>query len=87
VQTEIFADLRRTGCHDRLASGRTAMTRRRRLRTDGRPSGVEMPSLMRVSEIPRILTFLKDRRQRIAGDRATQGGPYLSDAQIKLIRD
>ena len=56
--------------------------------TVGHPS-VEMPSLMRVSPGDPANSYLyrKIVGSGITGDRMPQGGPFLADAQIKLIRD
>jgi len=50
---------------------------------------VEMPQLVRVAPADPANSYLyrKITGAGITGDRMPQGGPYLSDAQIKLVRD
>jgi hypothetical protein len=50
---------------------------------------VEMPSLMRIEPGDPTNSYLyrKITGAGISGDRMPQGGPYLNDAQIALVRD
>ena len=54
----------------------------------GKPS-LEMPQLALVTPLDPANSYLyrKITGSGITGDRMPQGGPYLNDAQIKLIRD
>ena len=91
VQTEIFTPTcAQLGCHDRLGRQES-----QQLTADvsyaqivNHPS-VEMPQLSRVAPADPANSYLyrKITGAGITGDRMPQGGPYLSDAQIKLIRD
>src|SRR5438128_7694426 len=91
VQTEIFTPTcAQLGCHDRLGRQEDQQL------TAGvayaqivnHPS-VEMPPLGRVAPADPANSYLyrKIIGAGITGDRMPQGGPYLSDAQIKLVRD
>lgn len=53
-----------------------------------RPS-VEINSLLRVEPLDPDDSYLVRKLEgvNIVGDRMPQGGPYLSDAQLKLVRD
>jgi len=91
VQNEIFTPTcAQLGCHDRLGRQEDQQL------TAGvayaqivnHPS-VEMPQLVRVAPADPANSYLyrKITGAGITGDRMPQGGPYLSDAQIKLVRD
>jgi len=91
VQNEVFSPTcAAIGCHDPfghqqdliLTAGRSYAS------TVGRQS-TEMGSLMIVAPNDPTNSYLyrKVVGSGITGDRMPQGGPYLSDAQIKLIRD
>jgi len=91
VQTEIFSPTcAALGCHDRLAKQEDQQLTAgvAYAQTVGHPS-VEMPNLSRVAPGDPANSYLyrKITGAGITGDRMPQGGPYLSDAQIKLIRD
>lgn len=91
VQAEIFTPTcAALGCHDRLAKQEDQQLTAgvAYAQTVGHPS-VEMPSLSRVAPGDPANSYLyrKITGSGITGDRMPQGGPYLSDAQIKLIRD
>jgi len=91
VQNEIFTPTcAQLGCHDRLRRQES-----QQLSADVsyaqivNHASVEMPQLNRVtpSDPTNSYLFRKITGAGITGDRMPQGGPYLSDAQIKLIRD
>ena len=56
--------------------------------TVGRTS-IEMPQLARVQpgDVANSYLYRKIVGSGITGDRMPQGGPYLNDVQIKLVRD
>jgi len=78
------------GCHDRLGQqeGLVLTPGNAYGNTVGVPSH-QMPSLLRVAPGDPSGSYLyrKVTGSGISGDRMPQGGPYLSDAQIKLVRD
>lgn len=92
IQNEIFTPTcAQLGCHDRigrqedlqLVAG-TAYSQ-----IVGHPS-VELPQMARVAangDFANSYLYRKVTGAGITGDRMPQGGPYLTDAQIKLIRD
>ena len=91
VQNEIFTPTcAQLGCHDRLGRQEDQQL------TAGvayaqivnHPS-VEMPQLVRVAPADPANSYLyrKITGAGITGDRMPQGGPFLTDAQIKLVRD
>jgi len=91
VQNEIFTPTcAALGCHDRLgrqegqilAPG-SAYSNIVNVRSN------QMPSLNRVAPSDPANSYLyrKITGAGITGDRMPQGGPYLTDAQIKLVRD
>jgi hypothetical protein len=91
VQNEIFTPTcGAIGCHDPLGQqSQMVLTAGRAYQnTVGVPS-VEMPQLVRVAPSDPANSYLyrKIVGAGITGDRMPQGGPVLSDAQIKLIRD
>jgi hypothetical protein len=91
VQTEIFTPTcAAIGCHDRLGRQQDQQLTAgvAYSQTVGRPS-VEMPQLLRVAPGDPANSYLyrKITGAGITGDRMPQGGPYLTDAQIKLVRD
>jgi len=91
VQTEIFTPTcAALGCHDRLGRQQDQQLQAGVAYTQivNHPSG-EIPSLMRVAPGDPANSYLyrKITGAGITGDRMPQGGPYLSDAQIKLVRD
>ena len=91
VQNEIFTPTcAALGCHDHLAHQEeqqlTASVAYAQI--VNHPS-VEMPQLQRVAPNDPANSYLyrKITGAGITGDRMPQGGPYLSDGQIKLVRD
>ena len=91
VQNEIFTPTcGAIGCHDPLGHQQDLVLTQGRAyaSTVGRPS-TEMAPLMIVapSDYPNSYLYRKVVASGITGDRMPQGGPYLTDAQIKLIRD
>ena len=91
VQNEVFTPTcAALGCHDPLGH------QENQILTPGRAyaqsvgvASVQMPSLMRVQPGDPTNSYLyrKIIGSGITGDRMPQGGPFLSDAQIKLVRD
>jgi hypothetical protein len=91
VQNEIFTPTcAALGCHDRLAKqeNQQLTTGVAYSQTVGHPSA-EMPSLLRVAPGDPANSYLyrKITGAGITGDRMPQGGPFLTDAQINLVRD
>ena len=91
VQNEIFTPTcAAIGCHDPLGQqqGMVLTPGKAYANTVGRPS-TELPSLVRVAASDPANSYLyrKITGAGITGDRMPQGGPFLNDAQIKLVRD
>jgi hypothetical protein len=91
VQNEIFTPTcAQLGCHDPLGQQSSLVLRSGVAYANivAHPS-VEMPQLARVQPSDPASSYLyrKITGSGITGDRMPQGGPYLSDAQIKLVRD
>ena len=91
VQNEIFTPTcAQLGCHDTLGqqSQQVLSPGKAYAQTVNHPS-VEMPSLQRVlpGDPANSYLYRKITGAGITGDRMPQGGPYLTDAQIKLVRD
>jgi len=91
VQNEIFTPTCASlGCHDTLGqqSSQVLAPGLSYAQTVNRPS-VEMPSLMRVvpGDPANSYLYRKITGAGITGDRMPQGGPFLTDAQTKLVRD
>jgi len=91
VQTEIFTPTcAAIGCHDPIGRQQGMVLKAPGAYTNvvGVPS-TEMPSLPRIAPGDPTNSYLyrKIVGAGITGDRMPQGGPYLSDAQIKLVRD
>ena len=91
VQNEIFTPTcAAIGCHDALGrqEGQILTVGRSYANTVGVPS-VEMPQLLRVAPNDPTNSYLyrKITGAGITGDRMPQGGPFLTDAQTKLVRD
>lgn len=91
VQNEIFTPTcSAIGCHDPLGHQENLILTTGRAYSNivGVGSG-EMPSLQRVAANDPTNSYLyrKITGAGITGDRMPQGGPYLTDAQIKLVRD
>ncbi len=91
VQNEIFTPTcAAIGCHDPL--GRQEQLILRAGTSYGLIVGrasIQMPSLLRVSPGDPANSYLyrKIVGSGITGDRMPQGGPFLDDARIKLVRD
>jgi len=91
VQNEVFTPTcAKIGCHDLLGrqSDQVLVAGQAYAQTVGHPS-VEMPSLVRVAPLDPANSYLyrKITGAGITGDRMPQGGPFLTDAQIALVRD
>lgn len=91
VQNEVFSPTcAALGCHDPLGRQENLILTTGRAYTNivGVASN-QMPSLMRVNPSDASSSYLyrKITGNGITGDRMPQGGPYLNDAQIKLVRD
>jgi hypothetical protein len=91
VQNEIFTPTcAQLGCHDPLGRQESLILKAGQAyaNTVAKPS-IEMPSVLRVApgDFANSYLYRKITGAGITGDRMPQGGPYLSDAQIKLIRD
>ena len=91
VQNEVFTPTcAALGCHDRLAHQEDQQLTAgvAYSQTVNHPSS-EMPQLLRVAPGDPANSYLyrKITGAGITGDRMPQGGPYLTDAKIKLVRD
>ncbi len=91
VQNEVFTPTCAViGCHDPLGqqSQQVLTAGRSYDNVVNRPS-VENPALLRVkpNDFANSYLYRKVTGAGITGDRMPQGGPFLTDAQIKLIRD
>lgn len=91
VQNEIFTPTcTKLGCHDLIGrqSDQVLTASQSYNQIVNHPS-VEMPGLSRVTPLDPANSYLyrKITGAGITGDRMPQTGPYLSDAQIKLVRD
>lgn len=91
VQNEIFTPTcAAIGCHDPLGQQQGLVLRPgvAYANTVGHPS-TEMPQLARVTRGDPANSYLyrKITGAGITGDRMPQGGPFLTDAQTKLVRD
>jgi hypothetical protein len=91
VQNEVFTPTcAQIGCHDRLGQqSQQVLAPGSAYAQVVNHVSVEMPSLMRVKPSDPASSYLyrKITGAGITGDRMPQGGPYLTDAQIKLVRD
>ena len=91
VQNEIFTPTcAALGCHDRLSKQeQQQLTAGIAYSQTVNHPNIEMPQLVRVAPSDPANSYLyrKIVGAGITGDRMPQGGPYLADAQIKLIRD
>ncbi len=91
VQNEIFTPTcAQLGCHDRLGRQEDQQLQAGVAYAQVvNHTSVEMPQLLRVAPGDPANSYLyrKITGAGITGDRMPQGGPYLSDAKIKLIRD
>ena len=91
VQAEIFTPTcAAIGCHDPLGQqqGMVLSAGRAYANTVGKPS-TEMPQLARVqpSDPTNSYLYRKITGAGITGVQMPQGGPYLTAAQVKLVRD
>jgi hypothetical protein len=91
VQNEIFTPTcAAIGCHDALGrqQGQILTPGKSYANTVGVPS-TEVAGLLRVAPNDPNNSYLyrKITGAGITGDRMPQGGPYLTDAQTKLVRD
>src|SRR5260370_40498985 len=91
VQNEIFSPTCASlGCHDPLGHQQDLILKAGQAyaKIVNQPS-TETPSLQRIAPGDPANSYLyrKMPRSGITGDRMPQGGPYLTDAQIKLVRD
>ena len=91
VQNEIFTPTcGAIGCHDPLGQQQQlVLTPGRAYQSAVGRASTEIPSLQIIapSDPSNSYLYRKITGSGITGDRMPQGGPYLSDAQIKLIRD
>ena len=91
VQTEVFTPTcAALGCHDPLGRQESMILATGRAYSNSvNVASSQMPSLMRVlpGDPANSYLYRKIVGSGIAGDRMPQGGPFLSDAQIKLVRD
>lgn len=91
VQNEIFTpSCAQLGCHDRLGRQEDLQLQAgvAYAQIVGRTS-VEMPQLQRVAPGDPASSYLyrKITGAGITGDRMPQGGPFLDNTRIKLVRD
>lgn len=91
VQNEIFTPTCAViGCHGTIGQQSSLVLAPGRAydQTVGRPS-VEMPQLSRIQpgDFANSYLYRKITGSGITGDRMPQGGPNLTDAQTKLVRD
>jgi hypothetical protein len=91
VQNEVFTPTcAQLGCHDPLGRQESLILSpgRAYAMTVGVAS-IETPQLARVTPSNPAISYLyrKITGAGITGDRMPQGGPLLTDAQIKLVRD
>jgi hypothetical protein len=91
VQNEIFTPTcGAIGCHDTLGHQENLiLTAGRAYASTVGVASSQMPQLRRVapSDPSNSYLYRKITGAGITGDRMPQGGPYLTDAQIKLVRD
>lgn len=91
VQNEIFTPTcAQLGCHDRIAHQQDQLLAAGSAYAQTvNVASTEMPSLKRVTpgDFANSYLYRKITGAGITGDRMPQGGPYLTDAQIKLVRD
>jgi len=91
VQNEIFTPTcGAIGCHDPIGKQENMiLTAGRAYASAVGISSNQMPSLKRVApgDVTNSYLYRKITGAGITGDRMPQGGPYLTDAQTKLVRD
>ncbi len=90
VKAEILPTCSAVGCHGRIAPQQNLVMTPDTAYAQivGVPS-VEVPSLQRVKpgDATNSYMYRKITGVGITGDRMPQGGPFLTDAQIALVRD
>lgn len=91
VQSEVFTPTcAALGCHDPLGHQENMiLTAGRSFSNTVGVTSNQLPSIRRVAPSDPVNSYLyrKITGAGITGDRMPQGGPFLSDAQIKLVRD
>ncbi len=91
VQNEIFTPTcAALGCHDPLGRQESMILSPGRAYSNTvSVASVEMPQLQRVlpGDFNNSYLYRKIVGAGITGDRMPQGGPYLTDAQTRLVRD
>jgi hypothetical protein len=91
VQNEVFTPTcAQLGCHDPLGRQESMiLSPGRAYAMSVGVASIENPALMRVSPSDPTNSYLyrKITGAGITGDRMPQGGPFLTDPQIKLVRD
>ncbi len=91
VRNEVFSPTcAALGCHDPLGRQENLiLTPAAAYSNIVNVSSVQMPALRRVQpgDFANSYLYRKIAGAGITGDRMPQGGPFLSDAQIKLVRD
>ena len=91
IQTQIFTPTCAVlGCHDRLGRQESLiLTADQSYANIVGVASVQMPSVRRITANDPNNSYLyrKITGVGITGDRMPQGGPFLSEAEIKLIRD
>ena len=91
VQAEVFTPTcGALGCHDPLGRQENMiLTAGRAFENSVGVTSNQMPSLKRVlpGDPANSYLYRKITGAGITGDRMPQGGPYLTDAQAKLVRD
>jgi hypothetical protein len=90
IKTEILPTCSAVGCHGRIAPQQNMILEPdRAYAMIVNVHSVEMPSLFRINPGDPTNSYLyrKISGAGITGDRMPQGGPYLTDAEIQLVRD
>jgi hypothetical protein len=91
VQSQVFTPTcAQVGCHDALGKqAQMDLTAGRAYGMIVSKQSTQMPSLMRIQPGDPSTSYLyrKITGSGITGDRMPQGGPTLTDVQIKLVRD
>jgi len=90
VKAEVLPTCQAVGCHGAIAPQENlTLTNDRAYEQTVNVNSVQMSSLKRVNpgDASNSYLYRKITGVGITGDRMPQGGPYLSDAQISLVRD
>ncbi len=90
VKTEVLPTCSAVGCHGSIAPQQNmVLTTDRAYANLVNVASIEDPSLRRVSpgDATNSYVYRKITGVGITGDRMPQGGPFLSEAQIALVRD